>query len=340
MQIDGDKNIVANAGGVAQQINNINIEGMNEEQFKALSEQMNQVLAAIGIKNEIGQEPAGVTPEQQVIGEVVRQKMDEADASFAEPSGTPEAYLKLGNFEYESGNLDKAVEYYDKIIVIDPQHNAAWYNKGNALYGLGRKEDAIRCYDMALEIDMAWNNKGTALSDLGRKDEAIKCYDRALDINPKYDGAWCSKGNALSSLGRKDEAIRCYDMALEINPKYDDVWCNKGVALSDLGRKDEAIRCYDRALEINPKDDFAWNNKGTALEDLGRKDEAIRCYDRALEINPKYDSAWYNKGCCWGSIGVHDEAYRCFDRVIEINPADQDAREMRDLALNMMKNRG
>lgn len=31
----------------------------------------------------------------------------------------------------------------------------------------------------------AWNNKGIALDDLGRKEEAIKCYDKALEINPK-----------------------------------------------------------------------------------------------------------------------------------------------------------
>ena len=146
MQIDGDKNIVASAGGVANQITNINIEGMNEEQFKSLSEQMNQVLAAVGIKNEIGQEPTGVTPEQQVIGEAVRQKVDEADAAFDEPSGTSETYFKLGNFEYESGNFEKAMEYYDKIIAIDPQNDAAWYNKGLALSSLGRKEEAIRFY--------------------------------------------------------------------------------------------------------------------------------------------------------------------------------------------------
>ena len=31
---------------------------------------------------------------------------------------------------------------------------------------------------------MAWNNKGNALVDLGKPEEAIKCFDKALELNP------------------------------------------------------------------------------------------------------------------------------------------------------------
>ncbi len=58
------------------------------------------------------------------------------------------------------------------------------------------------------------------MDDLGRYDEAIRCYDTALEINPEYAYLWNGKGNALYDLGRYDEAIRCYDKALEINPEY------------------------------------------------------------------------------------------------------------------------
>ena len=272
MQLKGNKNIVANAGGVANQITNINIEGMNAEQFKSLSEQMNQVLAAIGIKDEIGQEPAGVTPEQQVIGEAVRQKVDEVDASFAETAGTPEIYLKLGNFEYDSGNFEKAVEYFNKITAIDPQNDLVWNNKGNALDYLGRKEEAIKCYDKALEfnpqLDAAWYNKGRTLDSLGRNDEAIECYDKALEINPQLDAAWNNKGYVLYALGRKVEAIRCFDKALEIKPQYDAAWYNKGCCWGSMGVDDEAYRCFDKAVEINPALQNARKNRDIALNNM------------------------------------------------------------------------
>ena len=48
------KHMVANADSMAKQITNINIEGMNEEQFKTLSEQMNPIFATIDINNGSG----------------------------------------------------------------------------------------------------------------------------------------------------------------------------------------------------------------------------------------------------------------------------------------------
>ncbi len=51
-----------------------------------------------------------------------------------------------------------------------------------------------------------WSNKGFSLSSLGRNDEAIACYDRALEIESRIADVWLNKGVALSELGRKEEA--------------------------------------------------------------------------------------------------------------------------------------
>ena len=47
--------------------------------------------------------------------------------------------------------FSKAIEYYDRILEIDPNNVSAWYNKGGALYSL-EKNEAIECIDKALEI--------------------------------------------------------------------------------------------------------------------------------------------------------------------------------------------
>ncbi|HID26577.1 MAG TPA: tetratricopeptide repeat protein, partial [Methanosarcinales archaeon] len=71
--------------------------------------------------------------------------------------------------------------------------NIAWDNKGNALINLDRIEDAIECYNKALELNekdiIAWNNKGNALNLLGKKEQAIECYKKALKIDPNYSSA-------------------------------------------------------------------------------------------------------------------------------------------------------
>ena len=105
--------------------------------------------------------------------------------------------------------------------------------------------------------------------NLDRYDEAVQCYDRALEIDPGYARAWNIKGIALMNLDRYDEAVQCYDRALEIDPEDAGVWNIKGVVLSNLKRYAEAIQCFDRALEIDPEDTLAKSNREDALRKKG-----------------------------------------------------------------------
>lgn len=102
-----------------------------------------------------------------------------------------------------------------------------WNEKGNSLYRRGKYEEALKCYEKALEIDSkfakAWNNRGYVLAKMGRKEEAVKCYQEALKIDPNYFTALKNLGDSLYDLGRVEEAMDCYSRALELNPKEEDV---------------------------------------------------------------------------------------------------------------------
>ena len=232
-----------------------------------------------------------------------------------------EEWFNEGNALYDLGKHDEAIKAYDRSISINPQYAEAWINKGNALYGLGKYDEAIKAYDQAISINPqfaeAWYNKGNALYGLGKYDEAIKAYDQAISINPQFAEAWNNKGNALYGLGKYDEAIKAYDQAISINPQYAEAWSNKGNALRDLGKHDEAIKAYDRAISINPQYAEAWYNKGNALYGLGKYDEAIKAYDQAISINPQFAEAWNNKGITLDNLGKYDEAVQAYDEAIK-----------------------
>ena len=168
----------------------------------------------------------------------------------------------------------------------------------------------------------SWVRKGGSLNSLGRHDEAIGCFDKALEIDPRHATAWGNKGISLSALGRCNEAIGCYDKALEITPRHALAWSNKGTSLNALGRYDEAIGCFDKALEIDPRDAFAWFNKGNTLHALGRNDKEIGCYDKALEIDPRYTNAWNNKALAEDATGKYSAAVRSYRRFIDLAPSE------------------
>jgi Tfp pilus assembly protein PilF len=75
-----------------------------------------------------------------------------------------------------------------------------------ALTQLDRPEEAIREYQIALQLDpadaAAHNNLGWTLANQGRIAEAVPHFERALAINPQYENARLNLDQARRLLQR------------------------------------------------------------------------------------------------------------------------------------------
>ena len=189
---------------------------------------------------------------------------------------------------------------------------------------LGRRDWVRKC-DGLLQGDnnnivyaKVWSNRGVALANLGKYQQAIECFDKAIEINPNDVNIWNSKGTAFHYQSKYQQAIECFDKAIEINPNDADAWYNKGVALHYLTKHKDAIECYDKALTINPEQECSWYAKGSAFRKVGKYKEAIECYDKALTINPENAIAWYSKGLALHTLYGHKMAEECFNKAKEL----------------------
>ena len=85
-----------------------------------------------------------------------------------------------------------------------------------------RPAEAIEFYDrlLAMNPGMAdvWNNRGYALQDLGKPGEALASYDRALSLRPRYGEALNNRAQLLLSHRRVGEAAETYARLLEVDP--------------------------------------------------------------------------------------------------------------------------
>jgi mannosyltransferase len=179
----------------------------------------------------------------------------------------------------------------------------------------GKMASKIWIYQMINKSDpLVWFDKGQKLFSQGKYNEAIKCFNEAVEINPLYANAWCCEGMALYKLGEYEEAIKALDKAIEVNPLFAVAWNNKGLILTSQSKYDDAFKCYDRATEINPEFALAWYNKGQALYKLGKYNESLQAYNKATETDPKLALAWYNKGIVLKTLGHAAEARTAFDK--------------------------
>ncbi len=267
-----------------------------------------------------------------------------------------EAWYYQGLAQARDGNLEAAVELYEKAVQTKPDIHEYWFNRGLTLFHLGDLEGAIASYDRAIEIKndfyKGWYNRGRALGELGYLEDAIISFNTALEIRPNYQEAWSSNGLALLKLGRVDEAIFSYDKSLELEPldpenwyyrgvalsgnaqylsaidSYDkaleiepflhDAWVDRGVAQGQLGEWAQAIISWDKALGLRPDFYLTWFNRAVAFDNLGRREEAVVSYDKALEIEPNFHLAWYNRAVALFYLEEYEQAILCYDRALEI----------------------
>ena len=133
-----------------------------------------------------------------------------------------------------SGYDEHSLELFNKVLDEDPTFARAWYEKGVNLTNLDRYEEAIICFEKALEFSQskileaeAWCEKALALVGLKRLEEAMECIDRSLEIDPGHPRALLFKGVFLAEkgtqkkkIGRNEEALGLYEEALRL---YNDV---------------------------------------------------------------------------------------------------------------------
>ncbi|MFC1859091.1 tetratricopeptide repeat protein [Thermodesulfobacteriota bacterium] len=114
---------------------------------------------------------------------------------------------------------DRALEYFNKAIRLDPNNALIYNNRGILLKDLGRYEEAIEDHTQALNLDSnfaeAHNNRGVAHYMLGNYQEAIKDCARARQIEPKFSNAYFNLALAYYKL--EDLRSMCHNFRKACN---------------------------------------------------------------------------------------------------------------------------
>ena len=119
------------------------------------------------------------------------------------------------------GRQEEALTCMDKAFELTPEDGEAWNERAVLLYEeYQRLEAALTCLDKAVELKKndptLWSNRGVALSSVGRHEEALQCFDQAIELNASASYPYFSfnRAAALMALSRWDEGIAQLDAAL------------------------------------------------------------------------------------------------------------------------------
>lgn len=100
--------------------------------------------------------------------------------------------------------LALALAYYNYGLRLDPNHVHLHTNLGSLLKDVGQLDLAIQMYERAVScdgtFDIALTNLANAVKDKGRINDAIHYYRRAVNANPGFAEAVCGLFTALNSV--------------------------------------------------------------------------------------------------------------------------------------------
>jgi len=132
----------------------------------------------------------------------------------------------------------------------------------------------------------AWRNKGEVHYIKSDYDEAIKCFEKALEIEPESPETWNNIGLCYMKKSELDEALKSLDNALSLDESFTKALMNKALIFEKQGKIDKTTKVSEKLIEIEPDNpEYQYINAAY----LYKKDEyekSLESINRVLDIDP------------------------------------------------------
>lgn len=205
------------------------------------------------------------------------------------------AYTLRATFYRQEGNLDKALEYYNTAIKLNPIDNDIYNNRGNIYFDQKKYDLAYADYMKSISLQPkqhnAYDNLGALLGVLGKSDSALYYLDIAIKMKPDYISAYKNRAITLTQIGRFDQAIKDYEFCLKYEPENAEFFNSIGYCLRLQNKYQEALTYIDKAIQMNPKPVFHLNRSFTYFglnNPEQAKSDAQKARQGGITIDPGY----------------------------------------------------
>jgi len=148
------------------------------------------------------------------------------DRAIKEDPTLFEAYYLYGRLLFESGEVEKAVKMFEKAQAARPDDFESRVLRGQALTALGRRDDARRANELAVES-----------------------IEKHLELNPDEARAYSLGASVLIRLGETERSKQWTEQAITLVPNDPLILYNAACNWALLGEDDRALDGLERALE-------------------------------------------------------------------------------------------
>ncbi|MBQ4492977.1 MAG: tetratricopeptide repeat protein, partial [Elusimicrobiaceae bacterium] len=163
---------------------------------------------------------------------------------------------------FNSGKTEKALDYCDTAIELDPSKAEYYLQRGEILYDedAGNFEEALEDFNKAIELDPSkaeyYLSRGHMLA-LEQTEKALADFNKAIELEPNnasyYDARSEFKWEYLQD---RQGALDDINKAIELEPNYGPYYADRGwMKWINLKDYKGALKDYDKAVELTRKED-------------------------------------------------------------------------------------
>ncbi|MHA7965150.1 S41 family peptidase [Paenibacillus sp. CAU 1782] len=223
---------------------------------------------------------------------------------------------------HDLGDYEKSLEYIEIALLLLPNTDTEYINKGNALYGLARYDEAMEQYEKAIDYDngsiYAHYGKGMIHYDRSQYREALQSFNAFLKKDESDYDALEMKVYSHIALG---ESAKALDYAEHIIGKYPDdyhVYRLKAIVLGDMGDFEASDQFHQELKAQFPDNPDVMDMLGEFYADYGYFDEAVAVFRDKLRDYPEdADAYWWLIGI-YDGMGEYEEAKTVYGEALDV----------------------
>lgn len=221
---------------------------------------------------------------------------------------------------YTSGQFDKALEYVDMILNVNPAHFGACYLKVVLTKATGTLGDTI--FDKSINLRPInvksgikqsddFNNKGQEYYDFRDFESAQKAFQAAIKANPRNYYAYNNLGLTYWKMEKYSKAEAAFKKSYGINKNFTAPLVNLAQACIEQKQYAKAEKYLNTVIAQNKnKNEYcAYYLQGVLYKKTYKYQKAIKSFNSAVLAEPKFalsyiqlaDAYYYTNDFAWSN---------------------------------------
>ncbi len=244
-----------------------------------------------------------------------------------------EAIYSLGVVKMREGDFDAAVEYFNKALIVNENHEKAqkalksvagnMFNEGNNFYRRRDYNNALKYYKKVIEIDnslyQAYFKLGQVEARLKNKRGAIKAFAKSVEVKPDFYQGWYMLGVTKRSGGDDQGALKAFQKATDINPNYAKAYFAMGDIYYRTNNFENAKSYCQLAIQADGSYAKPYITLANINIDNKEYDEALVNLDLATTLDRKDSKAWLKIAQVQNILKNCEEAKRAARKSLDLS---------------------